>query len=362
MTIAYDGQGRRQSKGNVTYMYDSQSRLIKQSNGLEYIYDHSGVIGVKYNGNTYVYRKDIQGNICGILDNTGKVVVEYKYDAWGNHAVLDANGTDISDATHIGNINPFRYHGYYYDTETGFYYLKSRYYDPETGRFISIDGIAYIDAETVNGLNLYAYCLDNPVMNVDPDGTVFIAGIIIGIIIGAVVVGAGVAIYAGVTAYNNGYRGWDLVGAIGEGFIKGAIVGALLGALVAMFIYATPAIGSFLSSTFTLGSFVTSSGAVVVITVTGAQIAAAGAAAALGLGIMFAQLPMNGGPANGTLSNETSIGQYDENGNLTERTDIAGRPHYIKELGDYYLPHTHHYRWEFIKDGWKIIKKWITAP
>lgn len=124
-----------------------------------------------------------------------------------------------------------------------------------------------------------------------------------------------------------------------------------------MFIYAAPAIGSFLGSTFTLGYVVTSSGALVAITVTGAQIAAAGAAAAIGLGIMFAQLPRNGGPSNGTLSNDSSIGHYDENGNLTERTDISGRPHYIKELGGYYLPHTHHYRWKFIKGAWRIIRK-----
>ena len=118
-TFTYDGQGRRASKGSVTYMYDSQSRLVKQSNGLEYYYDHSGVSGVKYNGNTYIYRKDIQGNICAILDSTGNVVVEYKYDAWGNHAVLNASGGDIEEGTHIGNLNPFRYRGYYYDTETG---------------------------------------------------------------------------------------------------------------------------------------------------------------------------------------------------------------------------------------------------
>ena len=88
--------------------------------------------------------------------------------------------------------------------------------------------------------------------------------------------------------------------------------------------------------------------AAIAVSVTGAQIAAAGAAAAIGLGIMFAQLPRNGGPSNGTLSNDSSIGHYDENGNLTERIDISGRPHYIKELGGYYLPHTHH------RFGWKI--------
>ena len=293
-TFTYDGQGRRASKVSVTYMYDSQSRLIKQSNGLEYYYDHSGVCGVKYNGNTYIYRKDIQGNICAILDSNGSIIVQYKYDAWGNHAVLDANGADITEATHIGNINPFRYRGYYYDTETGLYYLKSRYYDPETGRFISIDDISYLDPETINGLNLYSYCGNNPVMNVDPEGMFWgLFFLIVGI--SALLIGTGVAIYAGVTAYNNGYRGWDLAGAIARGFLAGAAAGALIGALIAMFIYAAPAIGSFLSSTFTLGYMVTATGAAAAITVTGAQIAAAGAAAAIGLGIMFARIGKSGG-------------------------------------------------------------------
>lgn len=246
-TFTYDGQGRRASKGSVTYMYDSQSRLIKQSNGLEYYYDHSGVCGAKYNGSTYVYRKDIQGNICAILDSTGNVVVEYKYDAWGNHAVLNASGGDIEEGTHIGNMNPFRYRGYYYDTETGLYYLKSRYYDPETGRFISIDGISYLDAETVNGLNLYAYCLNNPVMNVDPDGTFgILAGILIGLAIGAFAVATGFAIYAGVTAYNNGLRGWDVLKAVGNGFLNGLSMNSLM----AILIFGTPIISSYISGNY----------------------------------------------------------------------------------------------------------------
>ena len=105
------------------------------------------------------------------LDSNGNVVVKYKYDAWGNHAVLNPDGIDNENSTFIGNVNPFRYRGYYYDTETGLYYLKSRYYDPETGRFITIDDVSYLAPDTINGLNLYVYCLNNPVMKVDPNGT-----------------------------------------------------------------------------------------------------------------------------------------------------------------------------------------------
>lgn len=98
-------------------------------------------------------------------------MVNYVYDAWGNHKVLNATTEEeITDANHIGNLNPFRYRGYYYDTEFKLYYLQTRYYDPEVGRFISQDGINYADPETINGLNLYVYCSNNPVTFYDPSG------------------------------------------------------------------------------------------------------------------------------------------------------------------------------------------------
>ena len=83
--------------------------------------------------------------------------------------ILEVTKTNSGDRE-IGKINPFRYRGYYYDVETGLYYLKTRYYDPEVGRFISQDDVSYLDPEHINGLNLYAYCGNNPVMNVDPSG------------------------------------------------------------------------------------------------------------------------------------------------------------------------------------------------
>ena len=194
--FTYDGLGRRLSKGNITYTYDGNGRVIKQSNGIEFLYDNSGVAGIVYNSTTYVYRKDGQGNICALIDSNGNVVVQYKYDAWGNHVIV------LSDSTNenLAKANPFRYRGYYYDEETGLYYLKSRYYDPETGRFITIDDISYLDPETINGLNLYAYCGNNPVMNVDPDGTFFWF-----IFIGAIILGAFVGgVSGGVSAIQNG--------------------------------------------------------------------------------------------------------------------------------------------------------------
>ena len=189
-TFAYDGQGRRISKGNIKFTYDSEGRLLKQSNGLEFIYDNSGVIGVKYNNAQYFYRRDAQGNIIAIIDSNGNIVVQYNYDAWGNHKVLNASGVEIVTVNDIGNLNPFRYRGYYYDTETGLYYLQTRYYDPIVGRFISRDSIEYADPESINGINLYAYCGNNPVMHSDPYGTTewwewLIGGlIVIGLVVG----------------------------------------------------------------------------------------------------------------------------------------------------------------------------------
>ena len=173
VAFEYDEQGRRTKKGEIEFINDHTGRVLKSSNGLQYYYDGTGAVGLSCNGNLYAFRKDLVGNIIAVLDSNANVVVHYEYDAWGNHKVLDANGIEIADSTHIGNINPFRYRGYFYDTETGLYYLKSRYYDPQTGRFINMDGVEYADPSFLNGLNLYAYCNNNPVMYVDPNGTFF---------------------------------------------------------------------------------------------------------------------------------------------------------------------------------------------
>lgn len=168
-----------------------------------------------------MYRKDGQGNIVALIDSDGNVVVEYKYDAWGNHSVQDANGADINDAAHIGSINPFRYRGYYYDTETGLYYLKSRYYDPETGRFITIDDTSYLDPDTINGLNLYAYCGNNPVMRIDENGNAWWHWLLGGLLIVAITVAT--VVTAGAAA--------AILGA-GAAVVKGVMVGAAIGGLL----------------------------------------------------------------------------------------------------------------------------------
>ena len=117
-------------------------------------------------------------------------MVKYVYDAWGNHKVCSSTGAEISDTTHVGHINPIRYRGYYYDTETKLYFLNSRYYDPQVGRFISPDNVNYLNPESINGLNLYCYCMNNPIMYADPSGHVAISiGLLLAIggIVGAAI-------------------------------------------------------------------------------------------------------------------------------------------------------------------------------
>ena len=223
-TFTYDGAGKRTGKGSITFTYDSEGRLIKQSNGLEFFYDGSGLAGVNYDGATYIYRRDAQGNVVALINTSGAKVAEYIYDAWGNHAVVDSNGNDIESG--IGVLNPFRYRGYYYDTETGLYYLKTRYYDPEVGRFISRDSVSYADPETINGLNLYAYCGNNPVMNIDPQGHFWFTALttIFGAIVGTVV---GVVDYV---VNNDGeFDGGEMFKSAIAGGASGATAGFILG-------------------------------------------------------------------------------------------------------------------------------------
>ncbi|MBO5967648.1 MAG: RHS repeat-associated core domain-containing protein, partial [Clostridia bacterium] len=133
-------------------------------------------VGFNYWGTDYYYVKNLQGDVYEIYrDDYGTLtcVAKYVYDAWGNIlAITDGSGTDVSAvADHIANVNPIRYRSYYYDRETNLYYLETRYYDPETGRFLNADSIDYLDPETLTGLNLYAYCINNPVMYLDSSGT-----------------------------------------------------------------------------------------------------------------------------------------------------------------------------------------------
>ena len=107
-------------------------------------------------------------------------MVEYNYDAWGNFVAEKVREVSIGSVTvDLVSLNAFTYRGYYYDKESGLYYLINRYYDPVTGRFISPDDVGYLDFESFFGTNRYAYCLDNPVMCVDPEGKFWVTLLIV---------------------------------------------------------------------------------------------------------------------------------------------------------------------------------------
>ena len=115
------------------------------------------------NNNKYYYVRDIFSTIIGLTDSSGNLVTKYHYDAYGNIIKIDGNLV-------IANQNPFIYKGYYYDVETGLFWLSSRYYSPELCRFISPDSVDYLDSSSINGLNLYAYCGNDPINRYDPTG------------------------------------------------------------------------------------------------------------------------------------------------------------------------------------------------
>lgn len=235
--FSYDGYGRRKSKTNtslsrsVSYLYLENVLLeetvtetinnVQQTDTLRYLYDtNNEVIGFSICDDTYLYIKDMFKNVIAITNQAGEEMCQYHYDAYGNFIIT----ASITGGEMLGNLNPIRYRSYYYDKETGLYYLKTRYYDPETCRFISMDDMSCLDPNKVNGLNLYCYCLNNPIMLSDNTGhfATWAIGLIAGAIIGHIIGG----IYGGLTAASEGKKGWEVIGAIGIGSFVGGIMGA----------------------------------------------------------------------------------------------------------------------------------------
>ena len=177
ISYTYNDNGIRTSKtvnGVRTDYYLNGTAIIMQKTGdniIWYTYDENGnIAGMNYNGSDYWFYRNAQNDVIGIVDSTGAVVAKYTYDDWGKiTAVTDGQGNDIStNATHIANINPIRYRGYYYDIETGLYYLQSRYYDAEVGRFLNADSVVAGLGGNTKGYNLFAYCFNNPI-NMDDE-------------------------------------------------------------------------------------------------------------------------------------------------------------------------------------------------
>ena len=169
----YDGNGNRISKthnGNTYEFIYNGSNLVAMTNTgttlFNWICDENGdYLGFTYCGVEYYYIRNLQNDVIGIKNPSGTVVVEYEYDPFGK--VIATTGP-LADT--LGKLNPIRYRGYFYDTETGFYFLQSRYYDPDTCRFINADGAIADVGGDVLGYNLFAYCFNNPINMEDPNG------------------------------------------------------------------------------------------------------------------------------------------------------------------------------------------------
>ena len=217
----YGADGVRTQKtvdGVTTEYYTVGGILLAEKTGdrvLTFYYDEKGSpVSVELNGTRYYYRQNLRGDVIGLYSGTTQVV-SYTYDPWGKLlSVTDTSGTNI------GTLNPLRYRGYYYDTETGFYFLQSRYYDPTVGRFINADG--YVSTgRSISDYNMFAYCGNDPVNMSDPTGhwpklsTIYAAVAITALTVAAVafaVASCGVAVPGLV--------------AVGSGMIIGASAGA----------------------------------------------------------------------------------------------------------------------------------------
>ena len=255
-SFTYDGYGRLKqkqynyfpglnvlkdylSKKTTTYTYDTNGRLVYEYKLLQYsdntntyrkftyLYDESGIVGVVYNNNgeeqTYHYSRNIKGDVIGIFDVNGSEIVKYSYDSWGNFEIT--TGSLIN----IAKDNPILYRGYYYDHDTELYLLDARFYNPKWRRFISPDDTAYLDPDTPNGLNLYAYCNNDPVNYSDPSGH-SIAGAFIFLGIMALVGAALGDIVANTVEKNTGKEisGWDRFVYVATGASLGLIAGGIL--------------------------------------------------------------------------------------------------------------------------------------
>ena len=220
-TYLSDGQRYTKTTGGKTtaYLYNN-GLLLSETTGNEvinYYYDSDGtVLGIGYKKGTndekhYFFEKNAFGDVIAVYRNSDSVLIgTYEYDLWGNPvSVKEAAGGRDTDG--ILGKNPFRYRCYYYDTETGFYYLNARYYDPQTRRFISADDRVLQTGENAKGYNLYSYCQNMPVGMADYNGhsmtlTLTLAlpaiGAALSTVAAPVAAGAAIGITAAVTFHN----------------------------------------------------------------------------------------------------------------------------------------------------------------
>ena len=228
-SYSYNADGIRTKKttGSKTTEYflnGDQILMMKTTDGttediIWFFYDSQGQrIGLCRNGTYMYYLYNVQGDVTAIVSaGTGQIVATYTYDTWGNCTVKEHSGYAI------GDLNPFRYRGYYWDEESGMYYLNSRYYSSEFGRFISADSETTLLANPtgISDKNLFAYCNNNPVNRSDDGGAFW--HIVVGALVGAAVSGLAKVI----SNVADGARGKDALSGVGGALLTGAASGAL---------------------------------------------------------------------------------------------------------------------------------------
>ena len=242
ISYTYDADGLRTTKqvGSTLHEYEYVGdQLVYEKRGnLKFFYQYNAlgelasIKRVNAAGSEYVVYvvTNSRGDVEELRNTNGTLYARYVYDSWGNNiAIYNESGNAISSnqTTFLAVQNPFRYRGYYYDNESGLYYLQSRYYDPVVGRFISADGQLAGVGDSVQGYNLYAYCFNNPVSASDSEGEwpswakKAVA---------AVAVVVAVAVVAAVTVATAGAG--TLAAAVAVGAAKGAAVGMATGAAI----------------------------------------------------------------------------------------------------------------------------------
>lgn len=174
ISYGYDADGIRSWKvvdGEIHTYLTQGGKVMRETVGstvMDFAYDESGrPFAMTYQRandapQTYYYVLNLQGDVVKLVTASGTEAASYAYDAWGN--LLSASGS-------MAYTNPLRYRGYYYDAETRFYYLQSRYYDPVYHRFINADSYASTNATNATACNMFAYCYNNPVIYRDSNGT-----------------------------------------------------------------------------------------------------------------------------------------------------------------------------------------------
>jgi RHS repeat-associated protein len=218
ISYKYNDAGIRTQKvvnGVATNYHLEGDKVTYESNGTDKIYytydSEDDLISMNLNGTEYYYIRNAQGDIIGLFDKAGTQVVAYTYDTWGK--LISTTGTLAST---VGAKNPYRYRGYRYDGETGLYYLQSRYYNAEWGRFINADGYIGTPGELLS-CNMFAYCSNNPVNRDDPNGEfwgllaaalfipVEVAAVVTAVLVVAVVLIVAAVVTVAVQTYRNSH-------------------------------------------------------------------------------------------------------------------------------------------------------------